>query len=252
MPVALFWATGRCGTGRSDECDNACKDAMTLSDCPCRRPHVSCDGRLHVFAVPRGLVRPYDSDRISIVANFANLALLQQELLLTKTDAEIDFDYVWADEVATDSPRHGFDESMTTLLPYIRREKPYVSDSIDIRDFFRVYVVEPQRSFERLRAQSGAFMLSAFHERYEGIEVAMRSAGNAQFDHYILEVPADEKTTIREELDWLNIKASNLKADIETSTEAIGRQYRDRAKQLQEIVAMPQDDSATWTETLPD
>ena len=35
------------------------------------------------------------------------------------------------------------------------------------RDFFRVFVVEPQQSVERVRAQSGAFLVSAFHERLE-------------------------------------------------------------------------------------
>ena len=39
-------------------------------------------GRLHVFAVPKGLVKPFDSDAISVVANFAKLRVAEQNLLL--------------------------------------------------------------------------------------------------------------------------------------------------------------------------
>ena len=40
------------------------------------------DGRLHVFAVPKELVKPFDSDLVSIVGNFAKLDRGYQNLLL--------------------------------------------------------------------------------------------------------------------------------------------------------------------------
>ena len=43
------------------------------------------DGRIHVFAVPNNLVRPFDSDTVSIIANFAKLDRGHQNLLLGKT-----------------------------------------------------------------------------------------------------------------------------------------------------------------------
>ena len=43
------------------------------------------DGQIHVFAIPRELVRPFDSDTISIIANFAKLDRGYQNLLLGKT-----------------------------------------------------------------------------------------------------------------------------------------------------------------------
>ena len=39
-------------------------------------------GRLHVFAVPKDLVKPFDSDTISVIANFAKLRVAEQNLLL--------------------------------------------------------------------------------------------------------------------------------------------------------------------------
>ena len=40
------------------------------------------DGALHVFAVPNQLVKPFNSDSISVVANFAKLLPLEQDTLL--------------------------------------------------------------------------------------------------------------------------------------------------------------------------
>ena len=40
------------------------------------------DGRLHIFAVPRTMVKPFDSDTISVIANFGKLSWVEQETLL--------------------------------------------------------------------------------------------------------------------------------------------------------------------------
>ena len=56
---------------------------------------------------------------------------------------------------------------MRRLYHEIRAEKPGFEQRIDPRDFYRILVVEPRRTSERLRAQSGAFVLSAFHVRFE-------------------------------------------------------------------------------------
>ena len=51
----------------------------------CEASHgIDADRRLHVFAVPPALVKPYDSDSISIVANFAKLSFGEQSTLLGK------------------------------------------------------------------------------------------------------------------------------------------------------------------------
>ena len=47
-------------------------------------PAMQADGRLHVFAVPPALVKPYNSDAISVVANFAKLSFAEQSTLLGK------------------------------------------------------------------------------------------------------------------------------------------------------------------------
>ena len=111
------------------------------------------------------MVKPFNSDTVSIVANFARLPRGEQNLLLgkTKEDTKDDVD-------PSGPPMAGADRyhaALEHLYQLIQDEKPSFAERIDPRDFLRVVVVEPQRSFERLRAQSGAFLLSALHDRYE-------------------------------------------------------------------------------------
>ena len=47
---------------------------------------------------------------------------------------------------------------MNRLYQFIRLEKPSFQERIDPIDLLRVVVVEPRRSFERIRVQSGSFL----------------------------------------------------------------------------------------------
>ena len=92
-------------------------------------------GRLHVFATPQSLIKPYDSDIISIFANLARLRRDDQSRILNQV-------------------RHRDSESTRRLYQLIRSDKPYFDERMDPRDLYRVFVVEPQSSSERIRAQS--------------------------------------------------------------------------------------------------
>ena len=54
---------------------NACRDDSSAG---------ALDGVVHVFVVPRSLVKTFDSDAISVVANFAKLNRWEQDSLLGK------------------------------------------------------------------------------------------------------------------------------------------------------------------------
>ena len=73
-------------------------------------------------------------------------------------------------------------------------------EKIDPRDFFRVFVVEPLQSFERIRTQSGAFLISAFHERFERGEIQKWNEGIPIHDHVTLDVPSKKRGDILGEL----------------------------------------------------
>ena len=228
--VGAFWATEGHEKREVQPCEWGDEGPDDQPDCSCTNPDGICDGRLHVFAFPRKNVCAYDSDRVSIVANLARLLMVQQEVLLTKSPDDVNFTDYSGYGTVSDWPRVRLGESMTTLLHNIRKEKPYFAARIDIRDLFRVFVVEPRRSFDRIRAQSGAFMLSAFHERFEDAEVAKSLKETKLYDHHVLTIPAGTKYELREELDWFGINAQTLKADVETTADAVANRFRELAK----------------------
>ena len=183
------------------------------------------DGCLHVFAVPKAQIKPFNSDAIGIIANFAKLFEHEQSLLLGWTGHE-----------------DNYHEVIGRLYHFIREEKPYFKERIDPRDFFRVFVVEPQQTFERLRAQSGAFLLSAFHKRFERNEILKCIREMPIYGHFMLKVPHACKKNILDELRLLNITRGTLFPGLdETATEV-----RRNASRLSDLGAAnaPENDSA--------
>lgn len=167
------------------------------------------DGVLHIFAVPRSMVKPYNSDRISVIANFAKLSFAEQETLLgAKVGVASSFD---------------FHRSLQRLHHFIRQEKPGFEERINPIDLFGVYIVEPQWRFERIRAQSGAFVISAFHERLEQPEVLMRNSGIPIYDHYRVTIPSKEKDKILDELKMLDISYETLFPGLDEMARAVTR-----------------------------
>lgn len=179
------------------------------------------DGILHVFAVPKNLVKAFDSDTVSIIANLAKLPRFEQDMLMGLSDLE-EFDF------NNESGRpNDYSIVMDRLYHYIRREKPYFEKRIDIRHMFQVFVVEPEQSFERIKAQSGAFLISAFHKRFETEQIRKSvSKANANiplYHHYKLTVPAECKENILDELELLNVKREVLFPSLDEAAEAVVR-----------------------------
>ena len=177
----------------------------------------SGDGCLHIFAVPRNIVKPFNSDTISIIANFSKLRRDEQNLLLGKKLDSPD---------PQDKPLYGnYAQIMGRLYNLIWHEKPSFQENINPRDLFRVFVVEPQRSFERIRAQSGAFLISAFHERFERDEILKWDDEMPVYDHYMLTVSGESKKYIMDELRLLNITHESLFPGLDEAAKAVIQRY---------------------------
>ena len=101
-------------------------------------------------------------------------------------------------------------------------------ERIDPRHYFQVFVVEPLQSFERIRAQSGAFLISAFHERFERDEVRTWNPDIPLYDHVILDVPSRRKASIVDELALLSVTRENLLPGLDEAAKAITRRYPSR------------------------
>ena len=176
-------------------------------------------GRLHIFAVPPQLVKPYTSDVVSVIANFARLSQFDQNLILGKRGFS-------GNPVGPVSSAPRYSRAMLYLYQYIRQEKPYFEARINPGDFYRVFVVEPQQSSERLRAQSGAFLISAFHKRFERVAVLEKNPRIPVYAHYKLDVARSKhKANMMRELEMLNISKEALRPGLDSAAHAVTAKY---------------------------
>ena len=192
--------------------------------------HYDEDGTLHIFAVQPDLVQTYNSDLVGIVTNFARLGRREQVALLGKSINS-------SDGVQPSS----YQSAVTQLRRLLREEKPYFEDPIDVRQLLRVFVVEPQQSAERIRAQSGAFLLSAFHERFEREEIRKvhrREGGDPLgqgipiYAHYTITVPSNAKRGIMSDLEMLNVTRETLFPGLDSSAAAVKNLFMEADDQM--------------------
>ena len=179
------------------------------------------DARLHVFVVPRSLVKTFTSDVISVIANFARLDRYYQQVLLGEKDLAMGGRTV-------SSADHKI--AMRQLYQSIKQEKPYFEELIDPRDFYRAFVVEPQQSSERIRAQSGAFLVSAFHPRFEREEILNWNPRIPVYAHYLLTIPEDRKTRVVEDLRVAGISRETLFPGLDSTASAITKHYEEQVR----------------------
>ena len=175
------------------------------------------DACLHIFAVPRSLIKSFNSDAASVVANFAKLSQYEQNLLLGRERVPQGHSYREANL---------YQGAMNRLYQLVQQEKQHFQNRIDVRDLFRVFVVEPQQLSERLRVQSGAFLVSAFHERFERSKIERTVADVPAYAHYVLSVPRGRKAQIVEDLQLINIKREILYPGLDESARSITSFYR--------------------------
>ena len=115
--------------------------------------------------------------------------------------------------------------TMSRLVQYIRLEHPSFEERIDPYDLFRVFVVEPQRSNERVVAQAAAFLLSAFHERFDEIEVRRRTKQMPIYHQYTFAIPHERKDPIRRQLHSLNVSEQAMYPGLEETAKAVKLEY---------------------------
>ena len=124
---------------------------------------------------------------------------------------------------------HSFPEAMRLLYELIRQResRSNFEERIDHRDLFKVFVVEPQQSFERIRAQAGAFLISAFHERFERNEFLRWNPEMPIYSYGTLIVPTENKEDLIEELRLLNFTRETLFPSLDEAANAVIEHYSD-------------------------
>lgn len=187
--------------------------------------HPNDDGQVYVFTTPRSIIKPFTSDSVTVIANFAKLSHDDKMEILSPIPyiALANFGTRWeGDETLIFETKPGdLLPSMRRLYQSIRTEKPYFDERVDPRDFYRVLVVKPQMSSERIRAQSGAFLVSAFHRRFERDEVLRWKPDVPIYALYQLIVPTARKKTLRRELETMGVTRESLFPGLESAALAI-------------------------------
>ena len=198
--------------------------------------HTQCQGMVHAFVVGEDdgkTVKSANSDTVSMLAAFAMLRPREQRVLLSMCD-----DALKCRRGAEIREEEKFE--VKRLQHFIAREKPYFDIRFRAVDFYRVVIVEPRRTFERLRAQSGTVMLSAFHERFETYKIAEkveRAKRSAQlkidckcdqelwmpYKHKVITVQREHKSSIRDMLSRLNINEYTVMTDLDAAASEVKR-----------------------------
>ena len=197
-----------------------------------KSPGVAKPGRIHIFAVPNRMQKSYNSDTVSIIANFAKLANRDKRALLGERQ-DPDSRQMFLQDA--------YQSAMNRLLQLIRTEKPYFDARIDPSDFFRVIIVKPQHSPERIEAQSGAFLASVFHESFERPSILSRveeaeardwTDKIAVYGHHLLTIPGEDKGPITDDLNRLNITRETLFPGLDESAEAVTEFYSQKRETM--------------------
>ncbi len=185
------------------------------------------DGRLHVFGVPRTLIKRFNSDTLSVVSNYCSLKNDVKNFIIRKDDPSLHQEAwppsrVWELIYSGDSEKKTFARN---LVRKIQEQRPEFQEHVDPRDLYRVFVVIPLQFAERIRVQSGAFLVSAFHERLERSEILKWNADIPVYSHYELTVSGQEKEAIMNELRLLNLTHETLFPGLDASADAVTQEY---------------------------
>lgn len=195
----------------------------------CDKPggHKICDrdGRIHMLVTPAEMVKNHDSDTVSIISAMSQLRPVEQDVLTTECPySERDLG-IRQGHLPDVHMRPGYEDVMQRLVHFIARDKPYFRNAIDPRDFFRVLVVEPRRAFARVRAQSGAFLLSGHHREFEADRIAANGPEIPIYDHYTIDIPNDMKPGIRKQLEYAQISDETMLPGLEPVATYIAERY---------------------------
>ena len=179
--------------------------------------HDDHDGLLHIFAVPESLIKTFDSDTISIIANFVKLPIMDKRWLLSRESLHPQRPF---------SAYYNYSAIVARLYQKIRGEKPQFDERIDMKDLYGVFVVEPQQKDERIRAQSSAVLLSAFLEQFDHQEGTEWNGGVRPYGHYTLRIPSDSKESILNDLRLMGVTRQSMFPGLESSATEVMRRFK--------------------------
>jgi hypothetical protein len=163
------------------------------------------NGKVQALFLPEERQRYFDSDRVSCMANLANLTVDEKkEMALAYKLGKSEFNE---------------QQVVKRLLSFVRIEKPHFEPQIDPRHLQQPVFVKPKMSNRRIIAQSGAFLIyGARRLTSTQVDTDLRLSRAV--------VPADKKAEIRHQLERLGIHASSLFPEIDKAAVFIVNRYK--------------------------
>lgn len=179
---------------------------LTKSGRPARKT-IKTAGEIIRIVLDEKLVRYFDSDRISCVANLARCDSEQRAEIRQFVDAGM--------------PKADFNEELTVrrLLHFIRSEKPAFEPEIEPAHLDGIYVVKPKMNNRRILAQEGAFL--AF-----GLTPELIPTGGPDIRIERIKIEVRNKGRVRKQLAQLSINERTLFPEIERAARYLTDELR--------------------------
>jgi hypothetical protein len=155
-------------------------------------------GEVVVLTIKKTLIKYFDSDTASCIANLAQLSPLEKKKI----------DLTLAPE--------SFNETMEVLrlVQFVREEKPYFTATVRPADLAKALFVKPKFNSRRIAAQAGAFLLFGIRS-----DLATQPESGIAIDR--ITIHAGDKAAILKELAILGFNESTLFPEIESAARHI-------------------------------
>ncbi len=163
------------------------------------------DGKVQSIFVPDNRQKYFDSDRVSCMANIANLTA-QEKVELGKA-------------ILLDKDEFNKQKVALKLISFVKAEKPHFTPEIEPVDLKLPVFVRPKMSNRRIIAQSGAFIL------YGRRNTILNKDPGLKFQRVLID--AKSKANIRQQLERLGIHAGSLFPEIDKAALIIAARYAD-------------------------
>lgn len=193
------------------------------------------NGRVHVIFANPCMVRSGTSDTVSLLASFAMLKPDEQLRILERAKMKID-DPINHRCVFTAKEPKSCRAAVKRLQHFIAREKPYFETRFRPIDFFKTLIVEPRRAFPRIRAQSGAVVLSANSKTFDRllredvINPPSITLDMPSFEQAVIPVPHSRKCAIAKTLGAMNVNEHTVITGLEATAREVKRWAKDKKR----------------------
>lgn len=174
-------------------------------------------GKVTAFYVPDSRSRYYDSDRVSCIANIANLSYESKKTLFELANLSKSPDDFIKRSKNNATKSVASKDVLDELYYHIGMEKPHFRPLLDPKDILKPVYVKPKMANKRIIAQSGAFILFGTKDKVKTREEAIPSLS--------ITIEQNAKKTIRTQLERLGIHESILFPEIEKAANFITQKY---------------------------